>query len=56
LDGVATIGRTPVKYLSGTSIITAPTDALIAFANLTDLVRFLYILELVEEMKMSLVE
>uniref|UniRef100_A0A183DSL2 Aamy domain-containing protein n=1 Tax=Gongylonema pulchrum TaxID=637853 RepID=A0A183DSL2_9BILA len=40
LDGVATIGRTPVKYLSGTSIIAAPAEALIAFANLTDLVHF----------------
>ncbi|KAM3727833.1 Membrane-bound transcription factor site-1 protease [Dirofilaria immitis] len=37
LDGVATIGHTLVKYLSGTSISSAPPHALVARSNLIDL-------------------
>ncbi|VDK82699.1 unnamed protein product, partial [Onchocerca ochengi] len=37
LDGIATIGHTQMKYLSGTSISNAPPHALIALSNLIDL-------------------
>uniref|UniRef100_A0A915Q197 Peptidase S8/S53 domain-containing protein n=1 Tax=Setaria digitata TaxID=48799 RepID=A0A915Q197_9BILA len=37
LDGIANIGNTVIKYLSGTSIANAPTDALIALSSLIDL-------------------
>ncbi|EFO21098.2 hypothetical protein LOAG_07390 [Loa loa] len=37
LDGFATIGQIPVKYLSGTSISNAPPHALIALSDLIDL-------------------
>ncbi|VDM08183.1 unnamed protein product [Wuchereria bancrofti] len=37
LDGIAIIGQTPVKYLSGTSVSNAPPHALIALSDLTDL-------------------
>lgn len=40
LDGIATIGQTPVKYLSGTSISNAPPHALIALSDLIDLVGY----------------
>ncbi|VDK74993.1 unnamed protein product [Litomosoides sigmodontis] len=37
LDGIATVGQTSIKYLSGTSISSAPSHAFIALSNLFDL-------------------